>query len=170
VALLQGSADQGVREAALARVPRARAVAADAAIVKAVVMSNARGDSLVDIQRRDAEWVNDRNHPLRRQITSAPCSDRTRALVADDAAVVEAFVMDDKGALVCASRETSDYWQGDEAKWIKPVREGRDPLVEEPALDASTGTYAVQISVPVVENGRRSGAVTLTLKIRRQAR
>ena len=77
--------------------------------------------------------------------------------------------MDERGASVCLSRETSDYWQGDEAKWRKTFVEGRDPFVDEPALDASSATYAVQLSVPVTEGTRRIGAVTLTLKVRKDA-
>jgi hypothetical protein len=40
--------------------------------------------------------------------------------------------------------------------------------VDEPALDASTGVYAIQVSVPIAEGSRRVGAVTLTLKLRRK--
>ncbi len=40
--------------------------------------------------------------------------------------------------------------------------------MEEPAFDASTGKYAIQLSVPVAEGAKRIGAVTLTLKLNRQ--
>jgi hypothetical protein len=76
--------------------------------------------------------------------------------------------MDDRGALVCSTVETSDYWQGDELKWIRTFQQGRDVFVEEPALDASTGVYAVQLSVPMTEGDKRVGAVTFTLKVRRR--
>jgi hypothetical protein len=77
--------------------------------------------------------------------------------------------MDQHGANVCVSRETSDYWQGDEDKWKKPFVEGRAAFVDEPAFDASSATYAVQLSVPVSENGKRIGALTLTMKVRKDA-
>jgi hypothetical protein len=82
--------------------------------------------------------------------------------------VVEAFVMNDRGTLVCSMVETSDYWQGDEAKWQRTFVDGKDPFVDEPAFDASSGKYAIQVSVPIVEAGKRIGAVTLTLKLNRQ--
>jgi hypothetical protein len=41
--------------------------------------------------------------------------------------------------------------------------------VDEPAFDQSTGTYAVQLSVPVADAGARIGALTLTLKVRKGA-
>ena len=81
--------------------------------------------------------------------------------------VIEAFAMDDRGALVCSTVETSDYWQGDEMKWVRTFQQGREVFVDEPALDASAGVYAVQLSVPMTDGTRRVGAVTFTLKLRR---
>jgi hypothetical protein len=96
-----------------------------------------------------------------------PCSIRIRKLLADDPHVVEALVMDNRGALVCATVEASDYWQGDEAKWQRTYQDGKEVFVDSPALDPSTGVYAVQLSVLIAEGSSRLGAVTLTLKIRR---
>ncbi len=166
LALAQGD-DAQVRETATVRVPKAQAIARDAVIVRAVKMKNAVGESLDDIQRKDAAWTSDPRFPLRSQLTNGACAGRLRALVADDPFIVEGFVADEKGAIVCATTETSDYWQGDEAKWRGPFKEGRAVLVEDPALDLSSGTYAVQLSVPVSEGNRRLGSLTLTLKVPR---
>jgi hypothetical protein len=161
------NANARVREAAQARIPRAQTVARDADVIRAVVESNARAESLTDVQRKDTLWTTHRNYPLRQQVVGRPCSIKVRKLLADDPNVVEALVMDDRGALVCASVEASDYWQGDELKWLRTFQEGREAFVDEPALDASTGVYAIQISVPMSEGSKRVGAVTLTLKVRR---
>jgi hypothetical protein len=83
--------------------------------------------------------------------------------------VVEVILMDERGANVCLTRETSDYWQGDEAKWEKTFVEGQDPFLDEPAFDSSSATYAVQLSVPVAQGARRIGALTLSLKVRGDA-
>ena len=88
-----------------------------------------------------------RNYPLRQQVVGRPCSIKVRKLVADDPNVVEALVMDDRGALVCATVESSDYWQGDEPKWQRTYQDGQEVFVDAPALDTSTGVYAVQLSV-----------------------
>ena len=157
-----------VRELAAARVPLAQAAARDADVVTAVQESNNRAESLDDIKRKDAIWTAQRIYPLRKQVVGRPCSIKLRKLVGGDASVVEAFAMDDRGALVCSTVETSDYWQGDELKWIRTFQQGRDVFVDEPALDASTGVYAVQLSVPMGEGERRTGAVTFTLKLRRK--
>jgi hypothetical protein len=157
-----------VKETAYARVARAQALARDPAIHAAVVASNAVVETPEQIRRRDAVWVANRRDPLRQAIVKAPCSDRVRELVKDDALVVEAFVMNDRGTLVCSLVETSDYWQGDERKWQQTVVEGKDAFVEEPAFDVSTGKYGIQLSVPVTDGAKRIGAVTLTLKLNRQ--
>ena len=155
-----------VKETAYARVALAQAIGRDAAIHAAVVASNAVVETPEQIRRRDAVWIANPRDPLRQAIVQAPCSARVRELVKDDAVVVEAFVMNDRGTLVCSIAETSDYWQGDERKWQKTYLEGKDAFVEEPAFDVSTGKYAIQVSVPVAGPGKRIGAVTLTLKLK----
>jgi hypothetical protein len=163
--VLLGQVNPSVMKSAEARVPKAHVIAADAELVKAVLAKNASGETSAQIQARDQAWMNNPKEPLRAALSRGACADRLRALAADDAAIAEVILTDANGANVCVSRETSDYWQGDEPKWEKPYKEGVDPFIDTPALDVSTGTYAVQISVPVLERKRRIGAVTLTVKI-----
>jgi hypothetical protein len=157
-----------VKETAYARVALAQAIARDSAIHSAVSASNALVEPADLVRRRDALWIANPRDPLRRAIVQAPCSAKVREMVKDDPLVVEAFVMNDRGTLVCSVAETTDYWQGDEAKWQKTFVDGREAFVEEPAFDISSGKYAIQVSVPVAEAGKRIGAVTLTLKLTRQ--
>ena len=172
VVALAGQADAltagRVKETAYARVARAQAIARDAVIHAAVLASNAVSEPPEVIKRRDMVWTANPRDPLRQVILQAPCSVKVRELVKEDPLVVEAFVMNDRGTLVCSTIETSDYWQGDEAKWQRTFVDGKDPFVEEPAFDASSGRYAIQVSVPIAEAGKRTGAVTLTLKLTRQ--
>ena len=74
----------------------------------------------------------------------------------------EIFVMDNKGLNVGQSDKTSDYWQGDEAKWKETYSVGADAMhlsdVEE---DESSQTFQMQISIPVVDGGTVIGAVTV---------
>jgi hypothetical protein len=156
-----------VKETAYARVALAQSIGRDPAIHAAVVASNAVVETPEQVRRRDAYWIANPRDPLRQTIVRAPCSDKVRALVKADVVVVEAFVMNDRGTLVCSINETSDYWQGDEPKWQKTYLEGKDAFVEEPAFDVSSGKYAIQVSVPVFEAAKRIGAVTLTLKLQR---
>jgi len=156
-----------VKQAGYARVALAHAIASDPEVRKAVAAKNAEGETLAAIEAKDREWS---SAPARRRaFTNSPCADRLRAMTRDDPLVVEVILMDERGANVCLTRETSDYWQGDEAKWEKTFVEGHDPFVDEPAFDASSATYAVQLSVPVAQGARRIGALTITLKVRRDA-
>ena len=149
--------------------PLVRSMAAEAAVVGAVVAQNGRHQSMAAIEKLDKAWISTRGvTELIRRYMDSPCARALREIAARDPAVVEAFAMDDQGALVCTIAKTTDYWQGDEPKWLKTYQDGREAFVEEPAFDVSTGTYAIQVSVPVVsEAGKRIGAVTLTLKLRR---
>jgi hypothetical protein len=156
-----------VKQVAHARVALAHAVASHAEIRKAVAAKNAEGESQQAIERRDREWS--ASPGLRKAFTGSPCAERLREMTKADSLIVEVILMDEHGANVCISRDTSDYWQGDEAKWQKTFVEGHDPYVDEPALDASTATYAIQLSVPVAQGARRIGALTLTLRVRKDA-
>lgn len=74
----------------------------------------------------------------------------------------EIFVMDNKGLNVGQSDKTSDYWQGDEAKWQKTYLVGAGSVhlsdIEE---DESSQTFQMQISIPVVDGEEVIGAVTV---------
>lgn len=156
------------RETADARMPLADKIASDPDLLKAIVAKNRVVESPAEIRRIDAAWMHNPRYPLRKTLTSGPCADRLRKLIQDDKLVVEAFLMDERGGLVCATVETSDYWQGDEAKWRKTYREGMQAFIDEPAMDASTGAFAVQLSRLVTDvHGGKVGALTLTLKIPR---
>ncbi len=168
-AVLRAQASAAVKQMAHARVKLAEQVAADAEIRKAVTAKNAESEPRPAIERKDREWSANLAYPLRKALTGSPCAQKLRQLTAADPLVVEAILMDAQGANVCVSRETSDYFQGDEDKWKKPFLEGRAAFVDEPALDASSATYAIQLSVPVTDGGKRIGALTLTLKVRKDA-
>jgi hypothetical protein len=169
-ALLVQSGDLGAakaREAATARVPLAQAVASDAELLKAVVAKNQAKETDAEVLQRDKEWQANARYPLRTELTSNPCALRLKKLLAVEPNVVEAFLMDNKGALVCATRETSDYWQGDEAKWQSTYADGKAVFIDQPALDMSSNAFGVQLSVIVKDAGKPIGALTLLLKIPR---
>jgi hypothetical protein len=64
--------------------------------------------------------------------------------------LMEIFVMDNMGAVVCETDKTGDYWQGDEAKWTNSYNGGRGGVfVDEVEVD--NGKKVCQVSVPVVE-------------------
>jgi hypothetical protein len=155
------------REMANGRLELARKIAADPELVKAIASKNSAAESEDEIRRRDQDWIKNPAYPLRKQMTQSPCAHRLRQIVEADPQVVEAFLMDAHGALVCATVETTDYYQGDEPKWAKTFGEGKFVYIDAPALDYSTNTVAVQLSMVVLEGPRKVGALTLTLKVQR---
>jgi hypothetical protein len=68
--------------------------------------------------------------------------------------MVEIFVTDRKGLVVCQSAKTTDYYQADEQWWIDAYAEGKGRPHHGPLeFDRSANTYAVSIYVPVTEAG-----------------
>lgn len=157
-----------VRGAALARVTLAQRIAADPEVQKAVRAKNESGETNDEIQRKDKEWTQNPQHSLRKTLTGGACGQHLRDLTKADANIVEVILMDRNGANVCASKETSDYWQGDEPKFQKTFGANKDVFVDEPSFDQSTNVYAIQLSVIVRDAGKKIGALTLGLRVSKQ--
>jgi hypothetical protein len=82
--------------------------------------------------------------------------------------VTEIFVMDNRGLNVGQSEITSDYWQGDEAKWQKTYQAGADALfIDEVEMDESTQAFQSQLSMSIVDpaSGEVIGAITVGINI-----
>ncbi len=80
----------------------------------------------------------------------------------------EIFVMDMKGLNVGQSDVTSDYWQGDEAKWQKTYGAGPDAiLIDDVEFDDSSQSYQSQVSLTVVDPATNApiGAVTIGVNV-----
>ena len=81
--------------------------------------------------------------------------------------ITEIFVMDAKGLNVGQSDTTSDYWQGDEAKFQKSFGAGKDAIfVDEIEKDESTQTLQSQASVTISDDkGTPIGAITVGVNV-----
>ena len=80
----------------------------------------------------------------------------------------EIFVMDHQGLIVAETDRTSDYWQGDEDKFIKSFNRGQGAIfIDESTYDESTHTYSTQVSVPIVDpdTGKAIGAMTVGVEL-----
>jgi hypothetical protein len=63
------------------------------------------------------------------------------------------------------SDRTSDYWQGDEAKWQKSFNGGKGAVFfDERKFDSSAKAVIIQVSVPVIDQGKVIGALTVGVK------
>jgi len=82
--------------------------------------------------------------------------------------ITEIFVMDNKGLNVGQSDVTSDYMQGDEAKWQKTYGSGKDTVfIDEVEFDDSSQKFQTQVSSTIVDpaDGKPIGAITVGLNV-----
>ena len=87
---------------------------------------------------------------------------------ASEGVITELFVTDDKGLNVGQSDPTSDYWQGDEAKWQKSFQVGPGAIfVDDVEKDESTQQLQTQVSATIVDpkTGAAIGAVTVGINV-----
>lgn len=138
-----------------------------AVLVKAVADQNAKGATLEEIKAKDETWMKTAGiDASMKALMGTPCALELRKIAASAPYYAEIFVMDDKGANVCMTEKTSDYWQGDEDKFIKSFAGGKGALfVDEVNFDNSTQAYLVQVSVPVMADGKAIGAITFGIDV-----
>jgi hypothetical protein len=146
----------------------------DKIVIDALKAQNAKHATLAeaDIIKLDKEWraqVDAPSKPLIESVTKNALSAFVATKKAESKGLLtEIFVMDDKGLNVGQSDITSDYWQGDEAKWQKTFKVGADAVfVDKVEKDESTQQLQVQVSVSIKdpETGKVIGAVTLGINV-----
>ena len=76
----------------------------------------------------------------------------------------EIFITDTRGLNVGQSGVTSDYWQGDEAKWQVP-QDTSGIHIGEIEFDESTQSYQSQVSVPIMDEGSFVGVITVGVNV-----
>lgn len=146
----------------------------DEGLIQAIREQNAAhaGLTQADIDQLDLDWRAQRKEaskPLIDKLLSLPASEWLRSQQADTANfVTEVFAMDNHGLNVAQSVETSDYWQGDEAKWKQTYGNGSGDIhISEVEYDDSTGSYQSQVSMPVKDpaTGELIGAITFGINV-----
>lgn len=148
-------------------VPELESWGTNAVLIAAVQEQNGKGMSLDDIKARDAEWR--KVDGLDAGMTAMMESDAAQALSKLEKTqpyFFEVFLMDNQGANVAMTNKTSDYWQGDEAKWQESFKDGAGAVhVGDVEFDESAQAYLVQVSVPVMEGGSAIGAITIGINL-----
>ena len=146
----------------------------DKIVIDALKAQNIKHAALAeaDIIKLDKEWraqVDAPSKPLIDSVTKNALSTFLATKKTESKGLLtEIFVMDDKGLNAGQSDITSDYWQGDEAKWQKTFKVGVDAVfVDKVEKDESTQQLQVQMSVSVKdpETGKVIGAVTLGINV-----
>jgi hypothetical protein len=145
----------------------------DPLIVATLKVQNARNSHLSERELRalDAEWrveINRPSRPLIDQVLQSPLSNFLRKKE-DEAygAITEVFVMDARGLNAGQSGITSDYWQGDEEKFVKSFEKGPAAVfVDQARKDDSTQMLQSQVSITIVdEHDHPIGAVTVGVNL-----
>jgi hypothetical protein len=134
----------------------------DPVLVREVAAQNALKVSATQIQVIDRAWMSGGESDRVARLLGNACAQHLKALVGAQPGFSESFVTDNQGANVCMTSRTSDYWQGDEAKWQKAFNSGRGAVfVDQPKYDTSAKAILVQVSVPVLDGTIAIGTITV---------
>lgn len=127
-------------------------------IVFAVKKQNVESLSEDEVIRRDRIWLGG-DDDVRRAMLDEKTSRLLEKIISKRRAVYSELILVDKsGANIAAYPLPSDYWQGDEEKFIQPYTRARTyygPL----EFDESSEMKAMQVSVPVYDSDKVIGVL-----------
>ena len=120
----------------------------------------------------DQKWRAERksdDQPLISATLSNPLSSYLTRIQAHSIGLYsEMFVMDLNGLNVGQSNISSDYWQGDEAKFQKTFPVGpKAVFIDEPEFDDELGIWRAQVNLSVADKdtGETIGAITVEINL-----
>lgn len=147
--------------------PEIKALASKPEVIAAVKAQNAKGSTLDSIKALDSKWIAaSGNVPEAKAMLDSPLSASFKAVEAAKPYFVESILTDNQGANVAMSATTSDYWQGDEPKFVKAFADGKgDDYIARPKKDESSGVVVAQVSVPVMDGGKAIGTLTIGVNV-----
>lgn len=148
-------------------VPILKAWGQDPVLIAAVQAQNQTGLSLDAIKNRDEKWrATDGIDDFMKSLMESPAAKRMLEFEKSEPFYFELFLMDNQGANVAMTNKTSDYWQGDEAKWQASYNNGKGSVhFSDVEFDESAQDYLLQISVPIVDNDKVIGAMTVGINL-----
>jgi C4-dicarboxylate-specific signal transduction histidine kinase len=140
--------------------------AKDPVLLDSIKKQNQTVTSLDYIQALDRQWVDGSiSEDFIKSKLQGACAEKLKELEAKIPSAAESLVMDAQGALVCASKKTTDYWQGDEPKW-KDAFDGSENLVfGARSYDESSKSTLMHISAPVTDNQKTIGVVSVGINL-----
>lgn len=109
-------------------------------------------------------WSARKDKAFRALHTDTPAAKALKAFqVASGGKIAEFFVTDARGGNVCQTALTSDWFQGDEAKFTE-VEKKTEAYYAEPKRDDTVGETGVQVSIPLYDGEKFIGvAVALVI-------
>jgi len=160
-------AGEAAPQAVMDLAPTLKAWGNNAILVAAVKAQNAKGMSLDAIKKTDKEWMAATGvTPFMQAMMENNAAKELARLEASKPYFDELFLMDNQGANVAMTNKTSDYWQGDEAKFTESYKGGQGAVhIGKVKFDKSSQAYLVQVSVPVMDAGKAIGAITIGVNV-----
>lgn len=146
---------------------------ANSNVVRLTLADRNRRNASIDqakIDALDKQWRAERkveNQPLIAAVLSNPLSSYlTRIQAGSLGLYTEIFVMDAKGLNAGQSAVTSDYWQGDEAKFQKTFDVGPDAVfIDKPEYNKESGTWRAQLNMTLAKDGAPAGSLTVEINL-----
>ena len=133
------------------------------------------GVEQAQIDELDKAWRAEKesaDQPLIAATLSSPLSTYlTQIQAASGGIFTEIFVMNAFGLNVGQSAITSDFWQGDEAKYQKTFLVSPTAVfVDEPEFNEKSKTWRTQVNLTLAKDGKAIGAVTVEYNLSELAR
>ena len=150
-----------------------KAIVADPQIIAAIQTQNAKNSGMDEaaIVALDQQWravIGGTATPTIDPVLNGSVADMLRVVRDESAGLfTEIFIMDSVGLNVAASDTTSDFWQGDEAKWQQTYAAGAGAMhISDVELDESTQSYQAQVSIAITDDaGNAVGAATFGVNV-----
>ena len=135
-------------------------------LVNSVKKQNEKKVDMSEIKRIDKEWVDGKANKLVSELQNNKVGTFLRdKMLLNKILYLEAFLCDNQGAVVGEYPKTSDYWQGDEEKFIESYNGGDGRFYQGAIMfDDSTNSYSVQVSIPVLDEGTTIGVLIVGLR------
>jgi putative methionine-R-sulfoxide reductase with GAF domain/HAMP domain-containing protein len=133
---------------------------AAAAANQGTQLSPAEIDKL-DKQWRAADAANNDADPLVNGVLKNPIASELRAFRGQFPQQVELFLTGAQGVSIASTNRTSDYLQSDEEWWQTAYKDG--VYIGQPEYDDSSKTIAMNMAVPIQQNGQTVGILRTTI-------
>lgn len=122
----------------------------------------------VQIKKADKKWraAKGINNTMKKYLSSKAAKYLKDVQKRSKGVYSEIFIMDYQGCNVAMSDKTSDFWQGDELKFVRAYKDGNGSIfVDKIHYDESTRTYSIQVSLPVIDPKTKKVIGVITIGI-----
>ncbi len=143
----------------------------DETVIHAVQAQNQKRVTMDEILKLDRDWIRGTvSEDFVKTLMENHCASKLKELAKEIPSSLEAFLIDNQGALVCMTQKTSDYWQGDEPKWIDSFKGGAgETVISKREYDQSTKSTLLHVSVPIMDQEKAIGVLCVGINLTKLA-